>query len=187
MEEFTRADSIVRDVYEGKASWKALFNRHSFFTKDHKYYLSVIAASRTKEADLTFHGLVQSKVRILVTGIDDGQTGIDIARPYIDGFDRVHRCKNEDQVDAVTKGSLEYMIPASDVPEPGTSADHIIYTCTFYIGLRLPLGMYFAIHSPSWTDTMQSAAHSTYLTPQISSVQRLPNPTCTTKRRCPSK
>jgi poly(A) polymerase len=141
MEEFVRADRIVRDVYDGKTSWEALFHRHSFFTKDHKYYLSVIAASRTKEADLTFHGLVQSKVRILVQGIDDGQTGIDVARPYTEGFERVHRCKNEDQVDAVTKGSLDYMIPASEVPEAGTTEDHIIYTTTFYIGLRLPLGM----------------------------------------------
>ncbi|KAH7407037.1 Poly(A) polymerase central domain-containing protein [Phaeosphaeria sp. MPI-PUGE-AT-0046c] len=138
MEEFQRADGIVRDVYSGVTTWDALFKRHSFFTKDHKYYLSVIAASRTKEADMTFHGLVQSRVRILVQGIDDGLTGIEVARPYTSGIERVHRCKDEDQVEAVTKGSLNYMIPASEVPEPGTTEDHIIYTMTFYIGLRLP-------------------------------------------------
>ncbi|KAH8728218.1 Poly(A) polymerase central domain-containing protein [Phaeosphaeriaceae sp. PMI808] len=138
MEEFVRADGIVRDVFAGHKSWNTLFDRHSFFTKDHKYYLSVIAASRTKEADLTFHGLVQSKVRILVQGIDDGQTGIDVARPFTEGIERVHKCKNEDQVDAVTKGSLDYIIPASEVPAAGTTEDHIIYTTTFYIGLRLP-------------------------------------------------
>jgi poly(A) polymerase len=142
MEEFVRGDRIVRDIYNGQASWDSLFTRHSFFTKDHKYYLSVIAASRTKEADVTFHGLVQSKVRILVQGIDDGQTGIDIARPYTDGIERVHRCKNEDQVEAVTKGSLDYIIPGADIPEKGTTEDHIIYTMTFYIGLRLPAGMW---------------------------------------------
>jgi poly(A) polymerase len=142
MEEFVRADAIVRGVYDGQKSWTALFDHHSFFTKDHKYYLSVIAASRTKEADSTFHGLVQSKVRILVQGIDDGQTGIDIARPFTEGFERVHKCKNEDEVEAVTKGSLDFMIPVSEIPEPGTTQDHIIYTMTFYIGLRLPQGMY---------------------------------------------
>lgn len=141
MEEFQRADGIVRDVYSGVTTWDALFRRHSFFTKDHKYYLSVIAASRTKEADATFHGLVQSRVRILVQGIDDGLTGIEVARPYTAGIERVHRCKDEDQVEAVTKGSLNHVIPASDVPEPGTTEDHIIYTMTFYIGLRLPAGM----------------------------------------------
>lgn len=142
MEEFLRGDGIVRDIHNGLKSWDALFTRHSFFTKDHKYYLSVIAASRTKEADTTFHGLVQSKVRILVQGIDDGQTGIDIARPYTEGIERVHRCKNEDQVEAVTKGSLDYIIPESDIPDSGTTEDHIIYTMTFYIGLRLPAGRF---------------------------------------------
>jgi poly(A) polymerase len=142
MEEFQRADKIVRDVFNGQGSWEALFNHHSFFTQDHKYYLSVIAASRTKEADLTFHGLVQSKVRLLVAGIDDGQVGIDVARPFPEGFERVHRCKNEDQVEEVSKGSCDYMIPTSDIPAAGTTEDHIIYTMTFYIGLRLPKGMY---------------------------------------------
>jgi poly(A) polymerase len=61
MEEFVRADAIVRGVYDGQKSWTALFDHHSFFTKDHKYYLSVIAASRTKEADSTFHGLVHAR------------------------------------------------------------------------------------------------------------------------------
>jgi poly(A) polymerase len=142
MEEFVRADAIVRDVYDNKKSWSALFDHHSFFTKDHKYYLSVIAASRNKEADATFHGLVQSKVRMLVQGIDEGQTGIDIARPYNTGIERVHKCKTEEQVDAITKGSLEHQITASEVPEPGETEDHIIYTMTFYIGLRLPQGKF---------------------------------------------
>lgn len=142
MEEFERADGIVRDVYAGKKSWAALFQRHSFFTKDHKYYLSIIAASRSKAADLTFSGLVQSKVRLLVQGIDEGQTGIDLARPYTEGFERIHRCKNEDQVTEVTKGNLDYMIPASEAPDPDTTEDHIITTTTFYIGLRLPQGMF---------------------------------------------
>lgn len=144
MEEFLRADGIVRDIYNGQATWDSLFTRHTFFTKDHKYYLSVIAASRTKEADTTFHGLVQSRVRIIVQGIDDGQTGIEVARPYTDGIARVHRCKNEDQVEAVTKGSLDYAIAAADIPASGTSEDHIIYTMTWYIGLRLPAGTYLS-------------------------------------------
>lgn len=139
MEEFQRADGIVRDVYNGVTTWDTLFKRHSFFTKDHKYYLSVIAASRTKEADTTFHGLVQSRVRLLVQGIDDGLVGIEVARPYTIGIERIHQCKDEDQVEAVTKGSLDYMIPVA--PVAGTTEDHIIYTMTFYIGLRLPAGM----------------------------------------------
>jgi poly(A) polymerase len=141
MNEFLRADGIVRDVYAGQKSWNALFERTSFFTQDHKYYLSVIAASRTKEAHNTFSGLVQSKVRLLVVGIDEGQTGIDIARPYINGFERRHRCQTEEQVQEVFKGSLDYMIPESQVPEEVKQEDGFIFTMTFYIGLQLPIGM----------------------------------------------
>jgi poly(A) polymerase len=149
MNEFVRADQIVRDVYAGQKSWERLFDRTEFFTKDHKYYLSVVAASRSKADDLTFHGLVQSKVRILVAGIDDGNTGISIARPYTEGFERVHRCKNEDQVFEVTKGSLDYMISPSDVPEPSTTEDHIIYTTTFYIGIQYQGKLHLSLILPT--------------------------------------
>jgi poly(A) polymerase len=144
-EEFGRADKIVQHIFSGSKSWDALFERHAFFTKDHKYYLSVVAASRSKDANSTFSGLVQSKIRHIVKGIDDGQTGIDTARPYIEYFERFHRCKGEGQVQEVTQGVLDYMIPASEVPVEGTvPADEdirIIYTTTFYIGLTLPPGI----------------------------------------------
>jgi poly(A) polymerase len=140
-EEFGRADKILQHIFSGTKDWDSLFERHSFFTKDHKYYLSVVAASRNKEANSTFSGLVQSKIRHIVKGIDDGQTGIHTARPYIKYFERYHRCKDE-QFHEVTQGSLDYMIPASEVPaegtEPANGETHIIYTTTFYIGLTLP-------------------------------------------------
>lgn len=144
-EEFGRADQIMQQIFANAKTWDALFERHSFFTKDHKYYLSVVAASRTKEASATFSGLVQSKVRHIVKGIDDGQTGISTARPYIKYFERFHRCK-EEQIPEVTQGSLDYMIPASEVPAEGSAPANgntvIIYTTTFYIGLTLPPGMF---------------------------------------------
>lgn len=143
-EEFGRADKIAQHIFAGSKTWDSLFERHSFFTKDHKYYLSVVAASRNKEASSTFSGLVQSKVRLIVKNIDDGQTGIQTARPYPDYFERVHRCKNEDEVDKVSQGNLDFMIPASAVPtegtEPANGDAHIIYTATFYIGLVIPPG-----------------------------------------------
>jgi poly(A) polymerase len=140
MEEFLRADGIVRDVFAGKKSWGALFDRTSFFTTDHKNYLSVVAASRSKEDNLTFNGLVKSKVRLLVQGIDEGQTGIELARPFTEGFERIHRCKTEDQVTEVSKNSVDYMIPESEVPDAIAAGDHLVYTTTFYIGIRLPEG-----------------------------------------------
>jgi poly(A) polymerase len=144
-DEFGRADKIMQHILGGSKTWDALFERHSFFTKDHKYYLSVVAASRTKDINATFSGLVQSKVRHIVKGIDDGQTGIDTARPYVKSFERLHRCKDENQVFEVSQGSLDYMIPASEMPSDGSAPANgdaqIMYTTTFYIGLTLPAGM----------------------------------------------
>ncbi|KAF2276848.1 Poly(A) polymerase [Westerdykella ornata] len=147
MDEFKRADAIVNQIHSGRKSWADLFERHTFFTKDHKYYLSVIAASRTKDAHDAFAGLVQSKVRLLVKGIEEGDAGVDIARPYIKSFERVHRCRNEDEVDRVIQGNMDYQVPKDSIqngaaPANGDASNeyHTIYTSTFYIGLTLPEG-----------------------------------------------
>ncbi len=152
-EEFERADKLVQHIFAGSRTWDALFERHTFFTKDHKYYLSVVAASQTKEANATFSGLVQSKVRWIVKHIDDGQTGIETARPYTGYFERFHKCKDEEEMDKVKQGNLDYMIPASEVPPEGSApangAAHIMYTTTFYIGLAIPPGMLDVLLSTS--------------------------------------
>ncbi|KAH7128490.1 Poly(A) polymerase-like protein [Dendryphion nanum] len=145
MEEFERADKVLAAIHSGKKTWIDLFERHTFFTKDHKYYLSVIAASRTKAADDVFAGLVQSKFRLLVKGIEDGDAGVERARPYMKGIDRVHRCENEDQIERVVQGNLDYQVKKGDLTTTnGTSNDdkeyHTIYTTTFYVGLTLPEG-----------------------------------------------
>ena len=150
MKEFKRAEDIVNTIHAGKKQWSDLFSRHTFFTEDHKYYLSVIAASRTSEAHDSFAGLVQSKVRLLVKGIDDGDAGVDIARPYVKPFDRIHRCENEDQIERVIQGNLDFQLKEGDavvVPPASnggaTKEPHTIYTTTFYIGLTLPEGTTF--------------------------------------------
>jgi poly(A) polymerase len=141
LEEFKRADAIVNQIHAGKKTWADLFERHTFFTKDHKYYLSVVAASRTKEAHDMFAGLVQSKVRLLVKGIEDGDAGVDIARPYVKAVDRVHGCQNEDEVDRVIQGNTDYQIKAEDGADT-SKYQHVIYTSTFYVGLTLPEGKF---------------------------------------------
>ncbi|KAF2011170.1 Poly(A) polymerase [Aaosphaeria arxii CBS 175.79] len=143
MDEFARADAILGSIITGKKTWADLFERHSFFTKDHKYYLSVIAASRTKEAHDLFAGLVQSKTRLLVKGIDDGDAGVDRARPYPKGVDRVHICDTEDQIERIIQGNMEFQVPEGQSVDDlvkGADERHIIYTTTFYIGLTLPEG-----------------------------------------------
>jgi poly(A) polymerase len=145
-DEFDRADVLINGqngILEGKKQWKDLFEKHTFFTKDHKYYLSVVAASRTEKAHGTFSGLVQSKFRLLCKNIEDGQCGIEIARPWMKGIDRFHRYENEEQADKIIQGNLDCQIPKSDVPETShgdESPEGIMYTTTFYVGLKLKPG-----------------------------------------------
>jgi poly(A) polymerase len=146
LDEFKRADDIVNQIHTGKKTWSDLFERHTFFTKDHKYYLSVIAASRTKEAHDMFAGLVQSKVRLLVKSIEDGDAGVDVVRPFIKPFDRVHRCQNEYEIDRVVQGNLDYQVKGDAIANGDSNGTedsnglHTIYTATFYIGISLAEG-----------------------------------------------
>lgn len=109
--ELQRASAITGQIADGKLQWKDLFQKHTFFTQDYKYYLSIVAASRTKEAQLIWSGLVESKVRRLVTGIETSQAGVELAHPFNEGFDRVHRCQSEEDIDMVLQGSLQFQAP----------------------------------------------------------------------------
>lgn len=144
-------------IMMGKAPWKDLFEKHTFFTQGYKYYLSVISASTTKEAQLIWAGLVESKVRLLVTNLE-GHESIAVAHPFNKGFERVHKCSSEDEIEKVKEGTLQYQI--KDIPTETTDPSHdpnlgiavkgqngdapeadrkdtMVYTTTFYIGLEL--------------------------------------------------
>lgn len=106
--ELQRASEITNKIFDGKLQWKDLFQRHTFFTQNYKYYLSIVAASKTKEAQLIWSGFVESKVRRLVSGIEMSQAGVELAHPFNKGFERVHRCKNEEEIDMVLQGTLQF-------------------------------------------------------------------------------
>ncbi|ESZ93790.1 hypothetical protein SBOR_5819 [Sclerotinia borealis F-4128] len=158
--ELARGGNIVDRIMMGKAPWKELFEKHTFFTQGYKYYLSVISASTTKEAQLIWAGLVESKVRILVTNLEVHDS-IAVAHPFNKGFERVHKCSSEDEIDSVKEGGHQYQIyeiptvttdpshdPSlgiavkdqnGDVPE-ADKKETMVYTTTFYIGLELSEG-----------------------------------------------
>ncbi|KAI9646077.1 polynucleotide adenylyltransferase [Ciborinia camelliae] len=158
--ELARGGNIVDRIMMGKAPWKDLFEKHTFFTQNYKYYLSVISASTTKEAQLIWAGLVESKVRLLVTNLEV-HNSIAIAHPFNKGFERVHKCSSEDEIEAVKEGGLQYQI--NEIPTVTTDPSHdpslgiavkdqnvevlaadkketMVYTTTFYIGLELHEG-----------------------------------------------
>lgn len=108
LNELNRGREITEKIFDGKLPWSSLFEKHTFFSQDYKYYLNVNCASRTNDAQLIWSGLVESKVRRLVSGIEMAQLGIKLARPFTKGFSRVHECTSEKEVDDVLQGDLRY-------------------------------------------------------------------------------
>lgn len=165
--ELKRGGEIVGKILSNQLKWRDLFARHTFFTQDHKYYLSIVASSNNKDASLAWSGMVESKVRILVMKLEDQTELIELARPFTKGYERVHHCKNDKEVEEVKKGSVNYQAAGTkaeeaDEKDPKRAAavedgvalaeaaeakpesnghDHqTIYTTTFYIGLDIKGG-----------------------------------------------
>ncbi|KIX92761.1 uncharacterized protein Z520_11613 [Fonsecaea multimorphosa CBS 102226] len=158
LRELERADKIASKIFAGKARWSELFQKHTFFTADHKYYLSVTASALNGDAAKAWAGLVESKVRIFVMQLE-GTKGIELARPFTKGFKRVHKCQDVDQIREVQRGSMKYKVeetktvettdpelvtangdgaavPLSDNTSQEMDKDaHTVHTYTFYIGI----------------------------------------------------
>ncbi|KJK62861.1 PAP1 like protein [Aspergillus parasiticus SU-1] len=164
LRELQRGGDIVDKIFLKQSTWNDLFARHSFFTRDYKYYLSITASSRTKEAEAVWSGLVESKIRHLVGALDRKST-IAVAHPFPKGFERVHIVSSEEEAEAVKNGSTKYQdkgqktettdeindaahqaaansqIEKRDVAETvenkANGESRTIYTTTYYIGLEL--------------------------------------------------
>ncbi|KAK7729412.1 polynucleotide adenylyltransferase [Cytospora paraplurivora] len=112
----------------GKLPWKSLFVKHTFFTKDYKYYIAVIAASTTKENSKIWGGFVESKIRLLVQGLER-HSSIRLARPFNKGYERRHRTlSGMNEWQEILDGSLKYVVKDEEVAdekaktEPGNDA-----------------------------------------------------------------
>ena len=113
LRELQRGEEITKVIYTGAKKWADLFEKHTFFTKDFRYYLSLVAGSKTKEAQLVWSGLVESKLRRLVASIDVQQPNISIARPFNKGFDRIHQCKGTVEIGNALHGRMDHVIKDS--------------------------------------------------------------------------
>lgn len=154
---------MVDKIFLKQLTWNDLFARHSFFTNDYKYYLSITASSKTKEAESVWSGLVESKLRHLVGALDRKGT-IAVSHPFPKGFERIHIVSNDQEAEAVKNGSTKYQAKGTktettdevgdathqavaesgiQAPDNTESADkangdsRAVYTTTYYIGLEL--------------------------------------------------
>lgn len=171
LKEMERAEGIVNGIRHEGRPWKELFQRHSFFTEAYGHYICIITAGKTKEASQAWSGLVESRVQRLISGIEqsDAQT-VELVQPFNKGFKRVHECKNQEEVDKVLEGSMDYKVKevkteatgqADDVkmqaaaemdidgqetqPAIGTASSEkdgpqTIWTMSFYLGIGLKKG-----------------------------------------------
>lgn len=164
LRELQRGGDIVDRIFLKQLTWNDLFARHTFFTHDYKYYLSITASSKTKDAQSVWSGLVESKLRHLVGALDRKAT-IGVAHPFPKGFERVHVVTSDQQAEAVKNGSTQYQVKDTKTETTNQTvdaADHAvavngvekpeasqpdekkadgdsrtIYTTTYYIGLEL--------------------------------------------------
>ena len=154
--EMKRAADIVDFIMLGQYQWKDLFSKHTFFTNGYKYYLSIIASSRSRDAQLIWSGLVESKIRLLVSSLEQVEA-IHLAHPFNKGFDRVHHCHTEDEVEKIINGDLQFQAKdvqteKADLTNPPKNVEisndkeekaeaNTIYTTTYYIGIELEQGL----------------------------------------------
>ncbi|KAJ5491388.1 Poly(A) polymerase pla1 [Penicillium diatomitis] len=107
LRELQRGGDVVDKIFAKQLSWSDLFTRHTFFTNDYKYYLSITASSKTKEDEAVWSGLVESKLRHLV-GALDRKPVIAVAHPFPKGFERVHHVTNAEELEEVKNGFTKY-------------------------------------------------------------------------------
>lgn len=157
--ELNRGGRIAEKILGKKSDWKELFDKHTFFTEDYKYYLGINAASTTKEAHTVWSGTVESKVRHLVGNLDYNDS-VALAHPFNKGVERVHKCNSPEQIEKVKSGSHDFVVKEEKKDLTQTSKENgvkgeqkpsgdenttMVYTSTFYIGLELAEGESFAI------------------------------------------
>ncbi|KAK9442807.1 Poly(A) polymerase pla1 [Metarhizium brunneum] len=153
--ELRRGLEISESIMVGKRPWSDLFVKHTFFTSDYKYYISVISASKSKEAHNVWSGYVESKVRMLVQKLEQ-HPSIALAHAFNKGYERRHQCKDDSEIAQVQDGSLDFLIkgdedcqatakleseePRHDATENGDTESKRptkVFTTTHYIGLEL--------------------------------------------------
>lgn len=151
--ELHRGLEISEGIICGKQDWSDLFVKHTFFTLDYKYYVTVTSASKSKEAHNVWSGYVESKIRMLVQKLEQ-HPSIALAHVFNKGYDRRHRCRNDSEIAEVQEGSLQFLwnnsengaaveAQDSDQTQSGTAAEpheavqSEIFTTTHYIGLEL--------------------------------------------------
>lgn len=106
-----------------------------------RYYLQVMSSASGFETHKKWSGTVESKLRQLVMKLENaGDAMLEIAHPFIKGFEQVTYCLNEDEVRGAAQGEVtDEMRARTKESIEGKEDDgaRAIWTMTFYIGLEI--------------------------------------------------
>jgi len=84
-----RGDQIMNQIANGNAQWSDLLKENDFF-KDHVHYLQVCIAATNEEDHRAWFGLCESRLRILIAGLDSTEHGTH-AYPFTKFFTRTEK------------------------------------------------------------------------------------------------
>ncbi|RCH79241.1 polynucleotide adenylyltransferase [Rhizopus stolonifer] len=151
LNEFRRSSEIADRILMGTGQWEDLFQDSDFFDI-YNHYLQIVASSYSAQTQLQWSGLVESKLRQLVSKLELVEL-LQIAHPYFKGIDKVHYCFPMQESWDVAHGNSIHAERTFVIEGPVNEQQHIdamhfltpeqkqllqpIYTTTFYIGLKV--------------------------------------------------
>eukprot|EP00557_Chaetoceros_sp_GSL56_P006421 CAMPEP_0176504642 /NCGR_PEP_ID=MMETSP0200_2-20121128/16049_1 /TAXON_ID=947934 /ORGANISM="Chaetoceros sp., Strain GSL56" /LENGTH=785 /DNA_ID=CAMNT_0017904101 /DNA_START=189 /DNA_END=2546 /DNA_ORIENTATION=- len=134
-EELYRADKIMDEIGSGDLQWSELFKDNDFFT-DHVHYLQIKIISKTQEDHRTWFGLCESRLRILIAGLESGDHGTH-AYPFAKFFTR--HCDMNDNATVFQKKQNGRMDKEQHEESPRLETQFI--ATYFFIALRFANGI----------------------------------------------
>ncbi|KAJ7614911.1 Poly(A) polymerase central domain-containing protein [Roridomyces roridus] len=129
---------LVEKIVAGEASWAELFTKHDFFHR-YKNYIQVIAMTRDAQKQIRWAGTVESRLRHLIMKLEFVDN-LQLAHPFVKGFERVIRCASEEEAAAVLRGGTGVPVAGADAEggmgdERNAEAKWKVYSTSFFIGL----------------------------------------------------
>lgn len=116
--ELNRGHEIMEDIYSGKKQWRDLFIKHEFFTSAYQHYIVIVTASKSRDAQQAWAGLVTSRLRFkLVEGIEDSADKVNLVQPFNKAIERHHKCKTKEEIESVLGGGLDGLVGEATTTE----------------------------------------------------------------------
>ncbi|KAF9290102.1 polynucleotide adenylyltransferase [Mortierella alpina] len=136
LSEFKEAAELVNRIMVERIPWSALFTKDDFFTR-YRHYLQVIASSDTEERHLRWSGLVESRIRHLVTRLERVENLV-LAHPYIKGYSKVIKYRTAAEKEDAAHGTVKTPSVDQESPSDSPAETNTMHTSIYYIGLCIP-------------------------------------------------